>query len=314
MKYQNLIPAMTIVRAGIGLFVILTAVSYLMFAPSWAAHISNQALGKFFIDETTIIHFFGALSMVYGATLLLGLYTRTSALIIFLTQCVVLFFDINNFSLSALALPFSVCVVLIAGADPLSIDVVYLGSDTTSIEKKQPFGSIYIEPLKKARPFSETLNGFLFGVIGFFLLLIAGYAMVFVRSTPILHDLAAVVLEPRALVAQTNPTASAPVATPTASLVVSPVQSTTPSVPKPRVKNEYTLLEVAQHNSAASCYSVVSGTVYDLTPWIPQHPGGSGYILGMCGIDATDAFTGKHGGQARPATELAGFKIGTLTK
>lgn len=74
----------------------------------------------------------------------------------------------------------------------------------------------------------------------------------------------------------------------------------------------YNLAEVAAHGSGVSCWSVVNGGVYDLTAWISQHPGGSKAILAMCGRDASDDFNGKHGGQARPASELAGFKIGVL--
>lgn len=76
----------------------------------------------------------------------------------------------------------------------------------------------------------------------------------------------------------------------------------------------FTLAQVAQHNTSASCYTVVSGSVYDVTSWISQHPGGASAIKNMCGIDASAAFNGQHGGQARPASELAGFKIGTLAR
>lgn len=74
----------------------------------------------------------------------------------------------------------------------------------------------------------------------------------------------------------------------------------------------FTLADVAKHNSVTSCYTVVSGSVYDVTAWISQHPGGQAAIKGMCGIDGTAAFSGQHGGQARPTSELASFKIGTL--
>ncbi len=77
---------------------------------------------------------------------------------------------------------------------------------------------------------------------------------------------------------------------------------------------EFTMAEVATHNSRSSCYAVVSGSVYDLTPWIAQHPGGQFPILGMCGKDGTASFNGQHGGQAQPETELASFKIGTLVQ
>ena len=72
----------------------------------------------------------------------------------------------------------------------------------------------------------------------------------------------------------------------------------------------YTLDQVKAHASASSCWTIVRSTVYDVTSWINQHPGGSGAILQMCGKDATAAFEDQHGGQRRPENELAGFEIG----
>ena len=72
------------------------------------------------------------------------------------------------------------------------------------------------------------------------------------------------------------------------------------------------MVQVQAANTASKCWSVISGKVYNLTSWISQHPGGSSAILGLCGKDGTAAFTGQHGGQARPASELAGFYIGNL--
>ncbi|MDQ5949420.1 MAG: hypothetical protein QG589_546 [Patescibacteria group bacterium] len=76
----------------------------------------------------------------------------------------------------------------------------------------------------------------------------------------------------------------------------------------------FTLAEVAQHGTSASCYTIVQGTVYDVTTWIAQHPGGEKAILGMCGKDATSAFVKKHGGQPKPEEELKNFKIGTFSQ
>jgi cytochrome b involved in lipid metabolism len=99
------------------------------------------------------------------------------------------------------------------------------------------------------------------------------------------------------------------------------VPVTTTNVPNPVVSTPvktttasgYTMAIVATHNSATSCWSVVNGKVYNLTSWINQHPGGKQAILGMCGKDGSAAFNGQHGGQARPANELASFYIGMLT-
>ncbi len=76
----------------------------------------------------------------------------------------------------------------------------------------------------------------------------------------------------------------------------------------------YTMAKVAQHNSAASCWAAINGNVYDLTDWINQHPGGPQRILNLCGTDATAAFNAQHGGQARPAQELAQFLLAPLAQ
>jgi len=75
-----------------------------------------------------------------------------------------------------------------------------------------------------------------------------------------------------------------------------------------------TMDEVARHGQATDCWSVVDGRVYDLTTWIDQHPGGVGPIEGMCGVDATDAFTAMHGSQQQPNDVLAGFELGPLVR
>jgi cytochrome b involved in lipid metabolism len=75
-----------------------------------------------------------------------------------------------------------------------------------------------------------------------------------------------------------------------------------------------TLADIAKHNSASSCYTTVSGGVYDLTSFINQHRGGSQAILSLCGIDGTAKFMAQHGGQGRPEQELASLRIGTLAK
>lgn len=76
----------------------------------------------------------------------------------------------------------------------------------------------------------------------------------------------------------------------------------------------YTMAQVAAHNSSASCYTAINGTVYDLTSFIHQHPGGSGAIISLCGIDGSSAFNAQHAGSRRPANELAGLEIGVLAK
>lgn len=76
----------------------------------------------------------------------------------------------------------------------------------------------------------------------------------------------------------------------------------------------YTMSEVALHNTANDCWSVVRGQVYDLTSWIGKHPGGEKAITQLCGVDGTDKFVGKHGGSNLQENTLESFKIGDLVK
>lgn len=104
---------------------------------------------------------------------------------------------------------------------------------------------------------------------------------------------------------------STPTPTPTKT-TTKPTPTPTKTTPKPTAKT-YTSAQVASHNSAASCWSVVSGSVYDLTSYVSSHPGGSSAINSLCGKDATSAFTGQHGGESSPTNALASLKLGTLS-
>jgi len=80
------------------------------------------------------------------------------------------------------------------------------------------------------------------------------------------------------------------------------------------VAKTFTLKDIESHKDATSCWTTISGKVYDVTSWIAKHPGGKKAILSTCGVDATDEFSGKHGGERRPESELAKYYIGTLVK
>ncbi len=105
----------------------------------------------------------------------------------------------------------------------------------------------------------------------------------------------------------------------TTSVTVSPgtttgTPGTTPTPTPVPTPTSYTLAQVATHSSAASCWAAINGKVYNLTSWIRQHPGGQTAILSLCGTDGSAAFNGQHGGQARPASELAGFFLAPLAQ
>lgn len=75
----------------------------------------------------------------------------------------------------------------------------------------------------------------------------------------------------------------------------------------------FTMASVKTHNSASSCYTVISGKVYDLTFWINVHPGGKQAILSLCGTDGTVRFEKQHGEEKKPTNILARFYIGTIS-
>lgn len=76
----------------------------------------------------------------------------------------------------------------------------------------------------------------------------------------------------------------------------------------------FTLEEISTHKDASSCWTAINGSVYDLTSWIPKHPGGSQAILSLCGIDGSAGYNGQHGNSSKIARVLGGFKVGVLAQ
>ena len=95
-----------------------------------------------------------------------------------------------------------------------------------------------------------------------------------------------------------------PAPTPTQS--ASPTPTATPA--------GYTMAQVAANNTSASCWSVVSSNVYDLTKWISSHPGGASAITSLCGRDGTASFNAQHRGSGTPQRTLASYLLGPLSK
>ncbi|KAI0886463.1 FMN-dependent dehydrogenase-domain-containing protein [Annulohypoxylon maeteangense] len=52
--------------------------------------------------------------------------------------------------------------------------------------------------------------------------------------------------------------------------------------------------EVAKHNTLSSCWIVISGKVYDVTPYLEHHPGGAAILARQGGRDATSEFRTVH--------------------
>ena len=52
--------------------------------------------------------------------------------------------------------------------------------------------------------------------------------------------------------------------------------------------------EVEKHNSLESCWTVIDGLVYDITHFVPSHPGGSRKIMRGAGKDSSKEFKRSH--------------------
>jgi L-lactate dehydrogenase (cytochrome) len=52
--------------------------------------------------------------------------------------------------------------------------------------------------------------------------------------------------------------------------------------------------EVAEHSSKESCWVIIHGRCYDVTEFLPEHPGGPNIILKYAGKDATEEFDPIH--------------------
>jgi cytochrome b involved in lipid metabolism len=165
-------------------------------------------------------------------------------------------------------------------------------------------------------------NKYLFGAIGVLLVFIAGIGLFAAVQHP--QETAAIPQSAVGAVGEAVQTATSAVSgsdSATGTSSTAPAESQTSSSGQSAstqtstaTAGTYTMAQVQAHNSASSCYTTINGSVYDLTQWISQHPGGSRAILSLCGIDGTQKFENQHGGQARPEQELASLKIGTLAK
>jgi flavocytochrome c len=65
-------------------------------------------------------------------------------------------------------------------------------------------------------------------------------------------------------------------------------------------EKEYTLEEVAKHNTKEDLWVVVKGVVMDLTNWLEEHPGGPQAIMNFMGRDATEEFEMLHDDEVIP--------------
>ncbi|KAI1000410.1 Fumarate reductase [Podosphaera aphanis] len=65
-------------------------------------------------------------------------------------------------------------------------------------------------------------------------------------------------------------------------------------------KTEYSMEEVAKHNTKDDLWVVVKGVVMDVTDWLDEHPGGPQALMNFMGRDATEEFEMLHDDEVIP--------------
>jgi len=72
--------------------------------------------------------------------------------------------------------------------------------------------------------------------------------------------------------------------------------------------------DLAQHDSEDDCWVAYQGSVYDVTDFLPMHPGTAAAITPYCGMSSgfEDAFTTKHGIKQVSTLEKMGVYKGQL--
>lgn len=86
------------------------------------------------------------------------------------------------------------------------------------------------------------------------------------------------------------------------------------TLPAAAATKSYTMAQVQKHRQASDCWTVINGSVYNLTKWVNRHPGGRDVIVRLCGRNGSAAFTGQHGSDGTAKSMLASYRLGKLKK
>ena len=72
----------------------------------------------------------------------------------------------------------------------------------------------------------------------------------------------------------------------------------------------YTVTYVAKHSTAKDCWLIVRGSVYNVSPYIGNHPGGARAITDRCGLEVSSIFSAIHSNRAWDL--LGAYRIGAI--
>lgn len=73
--------------------------------------------------------------------------------------------------------------------------------------------------------------------------------------------------------------------------------------------------ELSRHAVPDDCWMAIRGSVYDVSPYLPEHPSRPEFVLPWCGRDASEAYATKSKGRPHSAQAdelLAKYRLGSL--
>lgn len=130
-----------------------------------------------------------------------------------------------------------------------------------------------------------------FALLAIILLSIAGCTQTTIPApTPVPNPEPVIIPEPTPPIVEPSQTPPQPIPQP------APQPSTQPPVAQPE-KTTISRLELSVHNNMQDCWIAYNGKVYNMTSWLPRHPGNAQRILPHCGTyeEFTAAFEKQHG-------------------
>ncbi len=80
------------------------------------------------------------------------------------------------------------------------------------------------------------------------------------------------------------------------------------------MEKTYTVADVAKHNTPQDCWTIVDGTVADVTSFFGVHPGGDDKLAQSCGVDATPIWKAVEKHDPKGYAKLKALKIGVLAQ
>jgi len=145
------IPGATVLRFGLSSVVLwfgsqqfLHPEMWIGFIPEWVIHLSP-------VGAVTLVHINGAVELVFGTALFLGLFTRVSALILALHMAhITSMLGYNSISVRDFGLTVAAFSIFLRGADPVTLDNGFLLDEKLPEQKESQPPNLYDRVMNKS--------------------------------------------------------------------------------------------------------------------------------------------------------------------